>query len=479
MFCDCFNDPNETRPNFNVCPICMAHPGTLPVINGEAIKKLIGVGLALNCRILNHSKFDRKNYFYPDLPKGYQISQFDLPLCREGELKIGPASKSVQIERIHMEEDTGRLLHGADGYSLVDYNRAGIPLMELVTHPDLSEGSEVEAFARELQLILRYLGASEADMEKGQMRVEVNISVRRKSEDGAEVPLGTKVEVKNINSINAAARAADYEIKRQIAALENGEKIIQETRGWDDGRQETVSQRIKEGSSDYRYFPEPDLPPLRLEESYIDTIRKNLPELPEQRRVRLIGQYGILRPQADIFTASRYLGDYFEEVISELLSWDNLKHLKRPEKEHEQDLIRSAANYIITELPPLWPMADENANLSGFKITPENFAELVVKLFHKELSSTAAKAVLKVMATSGEDPDDVMQRLDLGQISDAAAIGDAVDDAIAKNAKAAEDYKKGKTEVIKFLVGQVMMITRGKANPEVALELLKQKLGSN
>ena len=473
MFCSDLNDPDETRPNFNVCPVCMAHPGTLPVINEEAIKKLISVGLALNCQISQFSKFDRKNYFYPDLPKGYQISQFDLPVCREGWLEVR-GGRRIRIERIHMEEDTGRLQHAADGrYSLVDYNRAGIPLMELVTKPDLVSGEEIELFARELQLILRYLGTSDANMEKGQMRVEVNISVKRIGED----KLGTKVEVKNINSINAASRAADFETKRQSQALEAGDKIVQETRGWDDARQKTFSQRVKEGSADYRYFPEPDLPPLRFSEEYINDIRGRLPELPSQKRIRFEGEYGLTRAQADLFAFHPRLAGYFENVASEILSWDGYEHLKHPGKEHEKALLTLAANYAITEFPPAFESLklgmDEIDNL---KMTPENFGELIVRVFHKELSSTAAKSVLKEMMISGGDPDEVMKRLDLGQVSDADTLIAIVEQVIAQNPKTIEDYRKGKTEALKFLVGRAMGATKGKGNPEVIMELLKQKL---
>lgn len=453
MFCDCLNDPDlptgqagETRPNANVCSVCMAHPGTLPVINETAIHTLVKVGLALNCAVARFSKFDRKNYFYPDLPKGYQISQYDLPLCFDGHLDIG--DKSVRIERIHMEEDTGRLQHASDGkHSLVDYNRAGVPLMELVTKPDITDPTDIEKFAKELRLLLRYLDASDADMEKGQMRIEVNISVKRKAKSEKEGPLGTKVEIKNINSIGAAVRAAQYEFKRQSAVLEAGETIIQETRGWDENKGITFSQRIKEGSADYRYFPEPDLPPLTFTDEQIEKLRGALPELPAMRRARFAKEYGLSAAQCEVFTISKNLGDFFEEVSSEL---------------GDKNLNTLAANYIITEQPN--------------NVTAENFAELIKKIANKELSSTSAKLVLNDMVSNGEDPDVIMQKRDLGQISDAGMLMDAIDAVILKNTKSVEDYKKGKIEVLKFLVGQVMKETRGKANPEVVMSVLKQKL---
>ncbi|MEK7582993.1 MAG: Asp-tRNA(Asn)/Glu-tRNA(Gln) amidotransferase subunit GatB [Patescibacteria group bacterium] len=438
MFCSCKNDPDEKRPNTNVCPICMGHPGTLPTINSEAIRQIVRVGLALDCEISEHSKFDRKSYFYPDLPKGYQISQYDLPVCNAGML-VG-----VRLERIHMEEDAGKLMHASDDqHSLVDYNRAGLPLMELVTKPDITSSEQVGQFAKELQLILRYLGASDADMEKGQMRVEVNISIKKIGEK----ELGTKVEVKNINSMSAAMKAAEYEFKRQVEALEKGEKIIQETRGWDDTNNTTYSQRTKEGSADYRYFPEPDLPPMRFTPEHVETIRATLPELPSQRRVRFKLEYGLTDAQIEIFTVTKEFGDFFEEVASEL---------------GDPTLNILAANYIVTEQPS--------------KISPENFAELIKKIANKELSSTAAKTVLDEMAVSGRDPDEIIKEKDLGQISDAGDLANAVDDVITANPKPVEQYKAGKVEVLKFLVGKVMAATKGKANPEVVMELLKQKL---
>ena len=498
MFCNSLNDSNEKHPNLNVCPICMGHPGTLPAINQEAIQKLIKVGLALNCKVAEFSKFDRKNYFYPDLPKGYQISQYDLPLCKDGYLEIG--NREIKLERIHIEEDTGRLLHSPDGkHTLVDFNRAGVPLMELVTRPDIKSGKEIEEFAKELRLILRYLDASDADMEKGQMRVEVNISVKP---TGSE-KLGTKVELKNINSIKAASAAADYEIKRQIELLESGGKIIQETRGWNENKGRTFSQRIKEGSADYRYFPEPDLPPLRFSKNEIEEIRLGLPELPEQKRKRFKESYGITDAQVEVFTIAKHLGDYYERVASELDAAAKDEHSAKGLKEEEPvserhlpaKLHTLSANYIITEFPPLMNMSGmdpersregtqrastsygmEIDDLEGIKITPESFAELMVMIFHMKLSSAGAKTVLKKMAETGLHPEQIVKELNLGQVSDIGELEKAVDEAIAKNTKAVEDYRKGKVEASKYLTGQVMAITGGKANPQVVSQILEQKL---
>src|SRR3989344_3359277 len=301
MFCSCLNDPDEKQPNVNICPVCTAQPGTLPVINEEALRKVIKTGLALNCQISKHSQFDRKNYFYPDLPKGYQISQLYRPLCKNGYLEIG--GKKVRIREIHLEEDTGKLIHpeGAD-YSLVDFNRAGIPLMELVTEPDLASAQEARAFAQELHLIMHYLDVSDADMEKGQMRVEVNISLSSGSK------LGTKVEIKNLNSFRSVERGVNFEIERQEKLLRAGKKVIQETRGWHDVKEITFSQRAKEEAHDYRYFPEPDLPPLHLAKILVDGIRAEMPELPQKRRARLRREYGIEENNVEILIYHKDLG---------------------------------------------------------------------------------------------------------------------------------------------------------------------------
>lgn len=477
MFCDSLNDPDEKHPNVNICPVCMAHPGTLPVINAEAVRKLITAGLALNCSIERDTFFERKNYFYPDLPKGYQISQFQKPLCREGYLEIGTSpstgaqGKRIRIERIHLEEDTGRSQHvpGSDA-TLLDFNRAGVPLMELVTHPDLETSDDVWAFAEELRLTLRYLGVSDADMEKGQMRVEVNISLRPEGQK----EYGTKVEVKNINSINAASRAVTYETKRQTEILEAGDNVIQETRGWDDVHGTTVSQRIKEGSADYRYFPEPDLPPLHFEDAEIEAVRAGLPELPWQRRERFAREYGLPVHDIEVFTASRALGDYFEHVASELGAWDKLAHVKRPELEHAPRLVKLASNYIMTEFSRM--LAEASADPQDTKISPEHFAELIVRLFHGEISSSAGQAVLKEMFATGLSPEQIIKDKDLAQISDAGALQSAIDQAISENPKAVEDFKKGKEVSLKFLVGKVMAASKGKANPQVVAEILQKKL---
>ncbi len=453
MFCDSLNDPDEKHPNINVCPICMGHPGTLPVINAEAVSKVIMAGLALNCKIAGDTFFERKNYFYPDLPKGYQITQYQKSLCEGGHLDV--AGKKITITRIHLEEDAGRLYHlpGKD-YSLVDFNRAGVPLMELVTEPDFETGLEVKRFTEELQLILRYIGVSDADMEKGLMRVEVNISLA--GEDGK---WGTKVEIKNLNSIKAASDSVDYEIKRQTKLLEAGEKVAQETRGWDDSKRATVSQRSKEEAHDYRYFPEPDLPPLKFTSAQIEEIRSAIPELPEERRQRFKSQYFL--PDADIalFAVNKLLGDFFEHVASEL---------------GDPKLYKLASNYLITEFQKHLVLLD--ADPEDTKITPEMFADLIKRTANKEISSSGAQTVLEDMFRTGRAPIKIIEEKDLGQVSDTGALESVVDNVIANNLQAVEDYKKGKEASLKFLIGMVMRESKGKANPQVVEEIIKDKL---
>lgn len=482
MFCDSLNDPDEKHPNVNVCPVCMAHPGTLPVINEEAVKKVILAGLALNCAIARDTFFERKNYFYPDLPKGYQISQYQKPLCEKGWLDIdnpstnAQGSKRIRITRIHLEEDAGRLYHlpGKD-YSLVDYNRAGVPLMELVTEPDFESGEEVKKFAEELQLIFKYLGVSDADMEKGLMRVEVNISLMESpSTSLGTSKLGTKVEIKNLNSIRAAADSVDYEIKRQSELLERGEKIVQETRGWDDAKRKTVSQRSKEEAHDYRYFPEPDLPPLYFSDKYIQGVRGQLVELPEERRQRFIKQYGLLERDIEVFVTNKKLGDFFEHVASEIMSFDKLQHLKQLEAGHTLRLLKLTSNYLITEFQKL--LYEVSAEPDETKVTPEMFADMIARIFHAEVSSTGAQVVLREMFESGLSPAKIIEEKDLAQVSDLGSLEAAVDKAIADNPKAADDFKKGKEASLKFLIGMVMRESKGKANPQVVEQIIREKL---
>lgn len=470
MFCSCRNNPNARIPNSEICPVCMGHPGTLPVINKEAVRKTIKTGLALNCQIPEYSKFDRKNYFYPDLPKGYQISQLYQPLCREGFLVVD--GKKIRIREVHLEEDTGKLIHpeGKD-YSLVDFNRAGIPLMELVTEPDLRSAIETKKFAEELQLILRYLDVSEADMEKGEFRVEANVSLAKK-----EGELGTKVEIKNLNSFRAVERGIDYEIKRQTETLNSGKKVIQETRGWDDVRKVTVGQREKEEAHDYRYFPEPDLPTLHLGiADFINEIKAEIPELPQQRRERFKKEYNLLDKEIEVFVLNKDLGEYFEKAMSELRNWVKEIEIKRKVKREEfLKLTKLCSNYIITDLQGLL----KGASVTGedFLITPENFAEFITLIYTAAISSKIAKQVLSEMFSTGGDPSHIIEEKGLVQITDVAQIEKIIKEVISKNQKAVEDFKKGKEAAFQYLIGQIMAQTKGKANPQIVRDILQKTL---
>ncbi|MEK7197867.1 MAG: Asp-tRNA(Asn)/Glu-tRNA(Gln) amidotransferase subunit GatB, partial [Patescibacteria group bacterium] len=454
MFCSSKNDSDEKHPNVNICPICMGHPGTLPVINKEAVDYVIKVGLALTCKISEITKWDRKNYFYPDLPKGYQISQYDEPICLGGKLLIPGMDKEIKITRIHLEEDTGRLIHfGHIGHSLIDFNRAGVPLMELVTEPDFRSGEEASAFAQELQLILRYLGVSDANMEKGQMRVEANISLRL----SGSKEFGTKVEVKNLNSFKAVRDAVDYEIKRQTEILENGKKIVQETRGFNETKGETFSQRIKEQSHDYRYFPEPDLPPLKIDVRLVEEIKSLLPELPNEKRARFKNQYGLASDQINIFVNNKRLAGFFENVISELLNWDKEEPKPHFVENEKQELINLAANNILGDLSGL--LNETSTDINDTRISAENFAELMNLIHRGVVTSRAAKDVLKEMWATGKDPSQITKDRNLVQIEDSNELEMIAQKIINENPDTVSDYKKGKITSLQFLVGQAMKET--------------------
>lgn len=463
MFCSCKNDPDEKRPNFNICEVCTAQPGTLPVANEEAIKKVIKAGLALNCKIAEESKFDRKNYFYPDLPKGYQISQYDMPLCEGGYLEV--EGRKIGITRIHLEEDTGSLLHpeGAD-HSLVNLNRAGVPLIELVTEPDITSGREARLFAEELQRILRYLNVSSADMEKGQMRVEVNISISKGKS------LGTKVEIKNLNSFKVVEKAVNFEIKRQEEILEAGNKVVQETRGWHDKKEITFSQREKEEAHDYRYFPEPDLPPMHFDEDYINEIKLSMPELPEQKRERFKKEYGLDDASIEFFVANKDLSEYYEKVVSEFEEWTQEQE---DEKAHKK-VSKLVANYLISDVKGL--LAGKEFVESEFKITPENFAEFIKMIYKGEISSKIAKMLVVDMFNTGVDPSTLVDENNWRQMSDDSELEKIIKQIIEKNPKPVSDYKSGKQNALQFLAGQVMAATRGTAKPDKVHELLKKLL---
>ena len=485
MFCSCRNDSSEVEANRNICPICLGHPGTLPVANKEAIKKLIKTALALNCQINKQSFFERKNYFYPDLPKGYQISQYQAPLSQGGYLDLKfqetrnkKQTKRINITRIHMEEDTGSLIHphtinigvgvnpdGAD-YSLVNFNRSGVPLMELVTEPDLETAAEVKEFIKELQLILKYLNVSGANMEKGEMRCEVNISL---AEKGAK-EFGAKVEIKNLNSIVVAGASVEYEITRQTEILKKGEKVIQETRGWHDAKKITFSQRQKEEAHDYRYFPEPDLPKLVLSDKFIKSIKAELPELPSGKRERFKKEYGLNQGDIEVFVGKKELSGFFESTISELREWIGSEKEKDLKETEMKKLAKTTANYLINDV---LGQEDEGRNL---KFSPENFAEFVKMIYLGEISSKIAKMVLEKMIQTGNDPSNIIKEGDLSQISNISEIEAIAKEVIKENSKPAEDYKKGKQASMQFLIGQLMAKTKGKASPNIAKQILEKLL---
>ena len=446
MFCGCPNNPDEKIPNVNICEVCTAQPGTLPVINKQAVLSVIRVGLALGSKIADFTEFDRKNYFYPDIPKAYQISQYKNPIVLGGELN------GVKITRVHLEEDTATSKHDRGNYSLVDFNRAGVPLMELVTEPVIHSAKEAGDFGKELQLLLRYLDVSEANMEKGQMRVELNISVSDNPEK-----LGTKVEVKNINSFRAVERAALYEIERMTSLLEagKGDEIVQETRGWDESKQQTFSQRKKENANDYRYFPDPDLPKLFLSQIFdIDDIKKNLPELPEEKRARYKNDYELKDEDIESYVTDRELGDWFEEVASKLI---------------DKEKVRIASNYITSDFLGL-----KKTNLNIKLPKTSNFVELIEMISQNQISSRSAKDILAMIVVEDNSPMEIAKAKDLLQKNDEGQLKEVILKIIKDNPKVVETYKSGKENAIMSLVGQVMKETKGSANPQLALKLLKE-----
>ena len=455
MFCRSKNDANETRPNVNVCPVCMAHPGTLPVINRAAVLHVLRVGAAIGGRLADYTEFDRKNYFYPDLPKGYQISQFEFPLVSGGALG------GIAVTRIHLEEDTASSVHSEESAETsIDFNRAGVPLMELVTEPVIGSAEDAGRFARELQLLLRYLAVSDADMEKGLMRVEANISVSRDEE------LGTKVEVKNLNSFKAMERAVEYEISRQTKLLEKGEAVAQETRGWDEAKQATFAQRTKEGSADYRYFPDPDLPSLLLseiEECSPEKILKALPELPEARRERYRA-LGIREEDAASFVRDTVLGTFFEDVIA---GWGG-----------KAELAALAANYIANDLVRLLrDMKDRDADMRVIPIQPKHFQKLIELVAEKKISSRGAKDILAALTEESRDPEEIAS--ERGYLaSKTVDIESVVAEVLAANTAAAEQFRGGKGNALEFLLGQVMKATKGTGNPTEIREKIQEQLRS-
>ncbi len=468
MFCSCSTDYQDAPPNSVVCPICMGMPGVLPVINVRAVEFVVRTGLALDCEIASNTKFDRKNYPYPDLMKGYQISQYDQPIATEGKLiiDVDGHEKLVGLTRVHLEEDVAKLLHRSDadgdGYSLLDINRSGVPLMEIVSEPDLRSAEEARTYLTDLRSILRYIGVSTANMEEGSFRCDANISLRPRGSS----ELGAKVEVKNMNSFRSVYRALKYEEERQRRALEKGQSIAQETRGWVEGRGVTVTQRSKEYASDYRYFPEPDLPPLVIEPGWVEEIRESLPELPRARKARFIEEYGLPIYDAGLLTVSKPTADYFESAMA-----------VKPSREIQRSkLAKSASNWMLGELTRLLNLRGQE--VTDVKIAPKDIVELVELVEAGTLSSTMASTVFEEMFDTGSPPSQIVEAGGMVQISDADSIGSAIEEAISANPKPVADFLNGKETAMRFLVGQVMKITRGKANPQLATQLLGEKLSS-
>lgn len=496
MFCSCLNDPNETHPNFNICEVCTGQPGTLPVINEEAVRRVVLLGKALEGKVQRTSFFARKNYFYPDLPKGYQISQYEAPLVQGGKVSFSVRksadqreyeARKVRLRRIHLEEDTGKLVHpDRRDVTLVDFNRAGVPLLEIVTEPEIHSGEEAKAFAEELILILRSLGVSEANPEKGQIRFEANISIsedrsgldadrRGKSpQESASSPresalLGTKVEIKNLNSLRALEGSINYEIERQKQLLAEGKKVVQETRGWDEVKGITFSQRQKEEAQDYRYFPEPDLPPLVLSEEFLSKIAVG--ELPFERRMRMQEEYHLSFDEVDVLVRQMRLADFFEEAVSEVRAWWEAA----TDKPENAVLVKLVYNYLTTDV--LGVISDQGLTMNELQLKPEHLAHVIVKVAQKEISSRMAKDLLMKVIETGIDPETLMKNEGIEKMGGDEEIAAIIQRVIQEHKKAVEDYKEGKATAFEFLFGQAMRLTKGRIDPERGREMLREELG--
>ncbi|MDS1028972.1 Asp-tRNA(Asn)/Glu-tRNA(Gln) amidotransferase subunit GatB [Bacillota bacterium LX-D] len=458
IFCGCTTEFGG-EPNTHVCPVCLGLPGVLPVLNKKVVDYAIKAGLALNCQIASFSKFDRKNYYYPDLPKNFQTSQYDLPIAEHGflDIEVDGVEKRIGITRIHMEEDAGKLMHSGETIvsstsSLVDYNRTGVPLIEIVSEPDMRSAEEARAYLEKLKAIIEYTEVSDCKMEEGSLRCDANISVRPK---GTE-KFGTKVEIKNMNSFRALQRAVEYEIERQIDLNEDGGKVIQETRSWDDTKGVTVSMRSKEEANDYRYFPEPDLVPLVIDKEWVDSIKETMPELPDARKKRLVEEIGLSSYDASVITSSKDLAEFFDRTM-----------------EHYQDA-KIVANWLMGELLRL--LNAKGQTIKESPITPQALAELLILQDKGTISGKIAKQVFEEMFNTGQSAENIVKEKGLVQISDEGAIGAIVEKVIANNPQSVEDFKNGKKQAIGFLVGQVMKETKGKANPALVNKLLNEKL---
>jgi aspartyl-tRNA(Asn)/glutamyl-tRNA(Gln) amidotransferase subunit B len=464
IFCGCSTEFG-VQPNYNVCPVCMGMPGVLPVLNKTVLEYAVKAGTALNCKIADYSKFDRKQYFYPDLPKNYQVSQFDLPIAEHGWLEIElvdeqgqPVRKRIGITRLHMEEDAGKLVHGGSerlsgsAFSLVDYNRTGVPLAEIVSEPDIRSGQEAAEYAQELRRILRYMGVCDGNMQEGSLRCDVNISVRPVGRE----EFGTKVEIKNMNSFNAIGRAIDYEIERQIETIESGGTIVQETRLWEEGTQRTISMRTKEGASDYRYFPEPDLTPIEVTPAQLAQWKAELPELPAQKRHRYEEDWGLSPYDVRILTDDRAVAEYFEASVS----------AGAPAKQ--------AANWLMSDITGY--LNSEKKAIADIALTPKALAELLTLIESNTISSKIAKDLLPELLAQGGSPKELIERKGLTQISDSSALEAFIDELLVAHPSELEQYRSGKTKLQGFFVGQLMKKTGGRADPKLANQLLIKKL---
>jgi aspartyl-tRNA(Asn)/glutamyl-tRNA(Gln) amidotransferase subunit B len=458
IFCGCAVEFG-VAPNTNVCPVCLGLPGALPVLSRQAVELAIGAALALRCKVNPFSRFARKNYFYPDLPKGYQISQYDQPLAKHGVVEITSdgARKRIGVTRVHMEDDAGKSIHDgfkdSDRFTYVDLNRSGTPLIEIVSEPDMRSADEAYDYLGEIKQVLQYVGVSDCDMEKGQLRCDANVSVRQK---GIE-KFGTKAEVKNLNSFRFLKMALQYEIRRQVELIESGGTVVQETRLYNADTGQTVGMRSKEHAHDYRYFPEPDLVPLRVSELWLHQVRSSLPELPQDRRDRFVNEYGLRVYDAEVLTSTRSTGDYFEEAVK--VSGDG----------------KATANWVVGDLMGL--LKAGGREITECPVSAKSLGELVSLIHKGELTRKLAKEILPKMFETGDSPREIIEREGLRQISDTAALEKIIDAVLANNTKQVEQYRSGKSTVIGFLVGQVMKASRGQANPGVVNELLKTKLG--
>lgn len=450
IFCSCPTEFGQDE-NTHTCPVCLGMPGVLPVLNEKVVEYATRAGLALNCEIAHFSKMDRKNYFYPDLPKAYQTSQFDLPICTGGVvgIEVDGVKKDIGITRIHIEEDAGKLLHESADGTLLDVNRCGVPLIEIVTEPDLRSAEEARAFAEKVRNILEYTGVSDCKMEQGSMRFDVNLSIREK---GSEV-LGTRTEMKNLNSFRALIRAVQYESKRQIIELKKGHTIIQETRKWDDAKGTSSSLRSKEEAHDYRYFPEPDLVPIVLEPAYIEKIKSELPELPEAKKQRYIDEYKLPEYDAGVLTTTGVTARFFEDAVA---LYNEPKQI---------------SNWMMVELPPL--LKENELSMENISITPAQLVELLKLVKNNEISGNTGKEVLKEMFSTGKNPGDIVKEKGLAQMSDTGELEAIIEEIVAANPKSVEDIGAGNEKAYGFLTGQVMKATKGKANAQVANEIIR------